>query len=185
MKVAKVVPLFKAGEKDIFTNYRPVSLLPQFSKVLEKLFNKRLDEFIDKFEILCESQYGFRSNRSTSHAILELMENVTNALDRKQSVIGIFIDLKKAFDTINHNLLLSKLEYYGIRGLSNKWLHSYLCNRKQYVVIEDTESDLLSVQCGVPQGSILGPKLFILYINDLANISDILQLILFADDKMT
>ena len=182
MKVAKVVPLFKAGEKDIFTNYRPVSLLPQFSKVLEKLFNKRLDEFIDKFEILCESQYGFRSNRSTSHAILELMENVTNALDRKQSVIGIFIDLKKAFDTINHNLLLSKLEYYGIRGLSNKWLHSYLCNRKQYVVIEDTESDLLSVQCGVPQGSILGPKLFILYINDLANISDILQLILFADD---
>ena len=125
MKVVKVVPLFKAGEKDIFTNYRPVSLLPQFSKVLEKLFNKRLDEFMDKFEILCESQYGFRSNRSTSHAILELMENVTNALDKKQSVIGIFIDLKKTFDTINHNLLLSKLEYYGIRGLSNKWLHSY------------------------------------------------------------
>ena len=106
MKIAKVIPLFKSGEKGVFTNYRPVSLLPQFSKLLEKLFCLRLDNFINKCNILCDSQYGFRSNRSTSLAIIDLIENISGMLDQRLSTIGIFIDLKKAFDTINHEILL-------------------------------------------------------------------------------
>ena len=106
MKIAKVIPLFKSGAKGVFTNYRPVSLLPQFSKLLEKLFCSRLDKFISKSNILCESQYGFRSNRSTSLAIIDLIENISSMLDQRKSTIGIFVDLKKAFDTIDHNIML-------------------------------------------------------------------------------
>ena len=109
MKVAKVVPIFKGGEKKHFTNYRPVSLLPQFSKVLEKLFHSRLSNFIDRYSILNDNQYGFRKNRSTSLALLELVEKLTAGLDNKDITIGIFVDLKKAFDTIDHGILLQKL----------------------------------------------------------------------------
>ena len=182
MKVAKVIPLYKSGEKNVFTNYRPVSLLPQFSKILEKLFNNRLDNFVEKYNLLNESQYGFRNNRSTSLALLELIEDITTSLDNKKSTIGVFIDLKKAFDTIDHNLLLQKLEHFGIRGITYEWIKSYLSNRTQYVQIDDVKSDLLNVICGVPQGSILGPKLFILYINDICKVSDIFRFVLFADD---
>ena len=182
MKTAKVIPLFKSGENNIFTNYRPVSLLPQFSKILEKLFNKRLDSFIDKYFLLTESQYGFRYSRSTALAILELMEEITDASDRRKNTIGIFIDLKKAFDTIDHSLLLQKLELYGIRGQANNWIKSYLEHRQQFVKFDDTNSEYLEVLCGVPQGSILGPKLFIMYINDICNVSKLFKFILFADD---
>ena len=182
MKIAKVIPLFKSGDKNVFTNYRPVSLLPQFSKILEKLFNKRLDNFIEKYKLLIESQYGFRSKRSTALAILELLEEITNASVNREFTIGIFVDLKKAFDTIDHNLLSKKLEFYGIRGIANDWIKSYLYKRKQYVQIDDFSSDYQEVVCGVPQGSILGPKLFILYINDICNVSSLFKYILFADD---
>ena len=182
MKVAKVVPLFKSGQNNIFTNYRPVSLLPQFSKILEKLFNKRLDKFLNKYNILSESQYGFRENRSTSLALMELIEDLTQALDDRMHTIGVFIDLKKAFDTIDHKILLNKLYHYGLRGKANDWIKSYLEHRKQYVKIENVESDYMDVVCGVPQGSILGPKLFILYINDMCNVTKYLKFILFADD---
>ena len=182
MKIAKVIPLYKSGCKNIFSNYRPVSLLPQFSKVLEKLFNKRLDSFITKHNILSKCQYGFRSNRSTSMALIELLEKLTNSIDDKKLTVGVFIDLKKAFDTIDHKLLLKKLEFYGVRGLVLKWVESYLDSRKQYVNMNGTRSDLLQIKCGVPQGSILGPQLFILYINDICNVSKLLQFILFADD---
>ena len=182
MKVAKVIPIFKGNDKQIFTNYRPISLLPQFSKILEKLFNVRLDNFIERHSILSNSQYGFRPNMSTSLALLELTEEITSALDKKKSTIGVFIDLKKAFDTIDHTLLLEKLRHYGVRGVANDWLSSYLENRLQYVSFGDTDSTLRNVICGVPQGSILGPKLFILYINDICNVSPVLKFILFADD---
>ena len=182
LKVAKIIPLFKAGDKKSFNNYRPVSLLPQFSKLLEKLFDKRLQKFIDKCDILTDSQYGFRSNRSTSLALIELLEEICTAIDNKKITVGVFIDLKKAFDTLDHELLLKKLEHYGVRGVALKWLTSYLYKRKQFVQIGNTCSDLRDITCGVPQGSVLGPKLFIMYINDICNVSDIIKFILFADD---
>ena len=119
---------------------------------------------------------------STSLALSELTEEITSALDHKKCTIGVFIDLKKAFDTIDHGILLTKLNHYGIRGVANNWLTSYLYNIQQYVNINDHESDMANVVCGVPQGSILGPKLFILYINDICNTSSLLKFILFADD---
>ena len=182
MKTAKVIPLHKSGAKNCFNNYRPVSLLPQFSKILEKLFDNRLQKFFDKHDIICKSQYGFRPNFSTSHALMELIEEITMAKDNNLKTIGVFIDLKKAFDTLNHNILLNKLEFYGIRGIANSWLKSYLSNRKQFVQLGEHRSQMRTILNGVPQGSILGPKLFIAYINDIQNVSNILKFILFADD---
>ena len=183
MKIAKVVPLYKAGEKNLFTNYRPVSLLSQFSKILEKLFSKRLDKYIDKFSLLNDSQYGFRSGKSTALALMELTEEISSAMDEKMYNVGVFIDLKKAFDTIDDQLLIQKLQHFGIRGEPNMWLSSYLSDRSQFVNLDEINSDIYKVVCGVPQGSILRPKLFILYINDLCKVSNIVKSILFADDR--
>uniref|UniRef100_A0A3Q3EXG8 Reverse transcriptase domain-containing protein n=1 Tax=Labrus bergylta TaxID=56723 RepID=A0A3Q3EXG8_9LABR len=182
MKIAKVIPLYKTGDKHHFTNYRPVSLLPQFSKILKKLFADRLNKFINKHNLLTDSQYGFRPNRSTSLAVIELIEKITNSLDQKNYAAGVFIDLKKAFDTINHDRLINKLERYGIRGVVLNWLRSYLHNRQQFVKLGEYTSSCLDIACGVPQGSVLGPIIFILYINDICKTSNILQFVLFADD---
>uniref|UniRef100_A0A672FN99 Reverse transcriptase domain-containing protein n=1 Tax=Salarias fasciatus TaxID=181472 RepID=A0A672FN99_SALFA len=182
MKVAKVIPVYKAGDKHDFTNYRPVSLLSQFSKILEKLFVARLNTFLEKNKILNESQYGFRSKRSTALALLDSVEEIANSLENKMYTIGIFLDLQKAFDTINHDILIDKLERYGIRGRVLDWVKSYLTDRKQFVQLGDFCSLLLDVSCGVPQGAVLGPILFILYINDICKVSDVLKLVLFADD---
>ena len=119
---------------------------------------------------------------STSLAILELVENITSSIDGCKSTVGIFIDLKKAFDTVNHDIPVKKIDHYGIRGVANTWICSYLRNRSQYVCINDTSSECMKVTCGVPQGSILGPALFILYINDMCNVSMLMKSIVFADD---
>uniref|UniRef100_A0A3B3I1E4 Reverse transcriptase domain-containing protein n=1 Tax=Oryzias latipes TaxID=8090 RepID=A0A3B3I1E4_ORYLA len=182
MKIAKVIPIYKSGDKHQFTNYRPVSLLPQFSKILEKIFNDKLASFIEKHNTINENQYGFRENRSTSLAIIDAVEEITNAQDKKKYAAGIFIDLKKAFDTLNHDILLDKLEVYGIRGLALTWVKSYLTGRKQFVKIDEYTSETKEISCGVPQGSILGPLLFNIYINDIFNVSKLMKLILFADD---
>ena len=119
---------------------------------------------------------------STVHAAAELVEQIASAIDGQRCCAGVFIDLKKAFDTVDHELLVEKLKVYGIRGVANKWLQNYLTNRKQYVVIDDHSSDMLDMTCGVPQGSVLGPILFIIYINDICNVSDVVKCVLFADD---
>ena len=182
MKIARVIPLFKTGNTKEFFNDRPISLLPQFSKILEKMYHPRLMTFIDSNKILYKSQYGFRKQMSTSLAIIELVEEITNSIDNHDSTVGVFIDLKKAFDTVDHGILTEKLYNYVIRGIANKLMCSYLMNRYQFVNISGTDSDYMNVLCGVPQGSILGPILFILYINDMCNVSTLLKSILFADD---
>ena len=182
LKIAKVCPIFKADADNTFSNYRPISVLPSFSKVFEKVVHRRLTDYMISKCILNKNQYGFRQNHSTYMAIQDMYNKITRAIDDREFSIGIFVDLSKAFDTINHDILLQKLEYYGIRGLALQWFKDYLTNRKQYVCYNNVSSSLMNVTCGVPQGSILGPLLFILYVNDIANCSSILYFILFADD---
>ena len=182
LKIAKVVPVFKTEDRKLMVNYRPISVLPVFSKILEKIMYKRLITYLENNNILSDKQYGFRERHSTYMALVELVDKVTEELDNKKFSVGIFVDLSKAFDTINHNILLDKLNSYGIRGTSNSWFCSYLSNRLQYVQLSNVKSDRLQINCGVPQGSILGPLLFILYINDISYVSNVLNLIMFADD---
>lgn len=182
MKLAEVIPIFKAKDKESLNNYRPISLLPTFSKVLEKIVHKRLYSYLLTQSIFYESQYGFRSKHSTNHAVHELVDNVINLMDNKNSTLGIFLDLSKAFDTIDHKILLNKLEWYGVRGMALDWFRSYLSNRKQYVHYAQHKSNICNIPCGVPQGSVLGPLLFIIYTNDLPNCLINSKAILFADD---
>ena len=142
----------------------------------------RLSEFITTNQLLYKGQYGFRNKHSTQMAIIEMIDKIHSAMEREEYTFGLFLDYRKAFDTVNHTLLLAKLEYYGIRGINNQWFKSYLTDRTQYTTYNGTRSDINSVNCGVPQGSILGPLLFIIYINDMNLISDDTSLILFADD---
>ena len=181
-KVAKVIPIFKSGDKFSFNNYRPISILPAISKILEKLVYKRIHDFITRHNILTPDQFGFRPKHSTYMAINKLYDLISTSLDRKSYTVGIFLDLSKAFDTLDHQILLNKLNHYGIRGVANFWIKSYLDNRKQFVVFNDHQSPTSVIKCGVPQGSILGPLLFLLYINDLPSVSPILKFIMFADD---
>ena len=182
MKIAKIIPLYKSGDNQSYCNYRPISILPSLSKILEKTVYKRLTDYLNKYDILNTSQYGFRHGHSTSMALLDFVERIHEALDRKEYTIGVFLDLAKAFDTVNHNILLGKLEHYGIRGTPLLWFKDYLTNRKQYVHFQGTNSDMFDITCRVPQGSVLGPLLFLIYINDINTASCKLSFTLFADD---
>ena len=139
--------------------------------------------FLEHTKVLSDCQFGFRPKHSTIHAILLIIDKNQKAIESRNYSLGIFLDLKKAFDTVDHKILFKKLEYYGIRGVPNAWFASYLSNRKQFVSIADTNSDFQSLICGVPQGSVLGPLLFLIYINDFENCSTLCDFHLFADDS--
>ena len=178
LKVAKVLALHKGGSTEELNNFRPISLLSIFDKIIEKLMHKRLYAFLEEHDILCQNQFGFRKRYSTIYALIEIIEKIKVSIDQGKFGCGIFIDLKKAFDTVNHEILLSKLDHYGIRGPLLDWFRSYLTDRKQFVFCNGVKSSTKTITCGVPQGSVLGPLLFLIYINDLPNISDKLQYLL-------
>ena len=182
LKLAKVIPIFKKGDPLQPGNYRPISILPVLSKVYEKVFLERMMGFLDQFDLIDPQQFGFRKNRSTIDAITELVESVVDGLDRREHVLSIFLDLSKAFDCVHHETLLLQLESHGIRGLPLQWLSSYLEDRQQSVQITDVMSEKLSMPYGVPQGSILGPALFVIYVNNLKSSSQNGRVVKYADD---
>ena len=182
LKVAKVVPIYKKNDVHHISNYRPISVLPFFSKILEKVVYSRINDYLHKHNIINPCQYGFQKNVSTEMALIDLHDTVISSLNKKLHTIGIFIDLSKAFDSIDHNILIQKLSMYGIRGIPLLWFKDYLSGRVQYVSFKETLSDPLPISCGIPQGSILGPLLYILYVNDFCYCSNAFKFILFADD---
>ena len=151
LKLARVVPIFQPGDPSLLTNYRPISVLSFFSKILEKIVYNVVFDFLCENEILYDYQFGFRSKHSTQQTLITLVDNVTKSLDRSNIVISLFIDLKKAFDTVHHWMLLRKLYAYGIRGILLKWFESYLTDRSQYVIYDGVESEIRPVECGVPR----------------------------------
>ena len=182
MKLAKILPLIKKPNIFEIDNFRPISLLSSLSKILEKCVFDQVYSYFEENLLFYKSQYGYRKSHSTEYACVELVDKLTKDLDRGETPICFFLDLSKAFDTLNHNILLKKIKYYGLDDNALKWFRSYLSDRHQYVEIEDVRSSTKPLKTGVPQGSILGPLLFIIYMNDINSVSKKFEAILYADD---
>ena len=188
MKQSDTIPLYKAKERYYTTNYRPISLLLTMSKILEKIVYKRTVKFLNCNNIICNSQYGFREKHSCTDAVMELTTEILKAKEHNLKTASVFLDLSKAFDTLDPKILLQKLEIYGIRGTVLNWFESYLTNRQLRVKCEVAKdhktqySSLYDVEFGTPEGSCLGPLLFLLFTNDLYLNIDQCSTILFADD---
>ena len=182
LKIAKIVPIHKKEEKDILNNYRPISLLPSVSKVIERVMFNQIYAFFQTNKLFYYSQYGFREKHSTDLAALEMVDRLAMEIDKGETPLNIYLDLSKAFDTLDHDILIYKLSYYGIKGTALNLCKSYLTDRKQLVELDNSKSDLKNITTGVPQGSILGPLLFIIYVNDIQKASKIFKAIMYADD---
>ena len=183
LKVAKVIPVFTADEPDLFTSCRPVSLLPNFSKFFEKVVHSGLVEFANSHDIFYQLQFGILKNHSTTLSLIYLVKKTAMSIDQNEITAGVFPDLSKAFDTLDHQILFHKLEHYGVCGLALQWIKRYFSNRSpQFVQINDAHSSEQIIRCSVPQGSILDPLFFILYINDLPKTTRLAECLLFADD---
>ena len=182
MKIAKILPLFKSGERSTLGNYRPISLLPLFSKILERIMHTRLYKYFESNKLFYGKQFGFRRNCSLDYGLMEVVNNISQSMATKNLTLGVFIDLSKAFDTVDHEILIKKLQVYGVNGTELSWFKCYLTNRHQFVKIDNIDSNFQEVKCGVPQGSILGPLLFLIYVNDMYLAVPKLNTVMFADD---
>lgn len=184
LKKGKIIPIYKSGDKVNVANYRPITTLSTFAKIYEKILSTRLTKFIEKTFQFDKRQYGFQSNSNTQAAITHVLNFIANNLDQHQYVVAIFVDLRKAFDTVDFEVLLSKLEKMGLRGKSYELIKSYLTQREQFVVIKGEESNMTEVTHGVPQGSVLGPLLYLLYVHSLSKLQMDAEYATFADDTV-
>ena len=181
-KIAKVLPLLKKPNNYTIENFRPISLLNCISKVIEKCVFNQVYDYFECNKLFYTSQYGYRKEHSTELACIELVDKIYQQLESQQTPVCIFLDLSKAFDTLNHEILLRKLKHYGLSETPIKWFTDYLSNRHQFVEVDNVRSSVARIETGVPQGSILGPLLFIIYMNDISSASEIFQAVLYADD---
>ena len=183
MKIAKLTPIFKSGKKELLTNYWPVSVLPCFSKILKRIILKRVYNYLNDNNLF-HKQFGIRKGHSTDHALAELINGIYDSFDQNKYTLVVFIDLSKAFDTVDLNILIDKLNLYGIKNNRLKCFSSYLSNRKQFILAGATKTSNLDITCGVSLGSILRPLLLIVYVHDLCNVFKIFEPIIFADDTI-
>lgn len=182
MKISRITPIHKSGDTNNPSNYRPISILPIIDKIMSKLINEQLMNYIDNHKILDNRQYGFRPRSNTATALFDLVTNIQMERDKRNIVTIIFIDLQKAFDTVVKKILLDKLWRIGIRKTEHKWFTDYLTDRQQYIHISDTKTDLKTVLEGLPQGGNLASTLFLLYINDITEMQLHGTAYMYADD---
>ena len=183
MEIARITPIYKGGDKENVVNYRPISVLPCFSKILERIMHNRLYLYLTENNVLYNKQFGFQKGHSTDYAIVQLADQMHEMFNKNIYTLGAFIGLPKAFDTVNHKILLKKLSHYGIKNKSLDWFTCYLSNRKQFIGYNvNSNSTVHDIVCGVSQGSILGLLLFLICISDLPHASKLLDSIMFTDD---
>ena len=185
LKIGKIVPIHKKGPKNECCNYRPITRFSPLSKIFEKCIYEEMYTYLENFKLLTPNQFGFRQNYATSQAVRQLYDDFLENQDKKKITCSVFTDLSKAFDTVDHKILLKKLENYGFRGILLQLIQSYLTDRRQYTMVNGTKPDLNKVKCGVPQGYTLGLSLFLIYVNDLPNISNFATKLIADDTVLT